>query len=133
MNDRLKLNIRSDLFLTKMCKIVKLKSIHKSLFCLINNLHTLCIVGWTYIQTWQSLYTVNVEVRLISKTEGKIYNLCKWLRFSLFTARYFVNAKKCRKITVDKEKNFQQSILDKKCNFILREKNVKTALNYYAK
>ena len=47
--------------------------------------------------TWRSLYTGHVDVRMISKTGGEIYDLYKWSKFTLFTDGYFVYAKTAEK------------------------------------
>lgn len=41
-------------------------------------------------------------MRMISKTGNEIQNFDKWSSFSLFISGYFINAKNCRKTTLEK-------------------------------
>ena len=51
-----------------------------------------------FVARW-SLYTGTgyVDVRMIPKTGGEMYNPYKWSRISLFTGGYFVNVKNAEK------------------------------------
>ena len=86
------------------------------------------VFGRYEVRTRLSLYTGHVDMRMISKSGGEIYEIftngqdfhCLSADISLMQKIQKNNIRKIRK-------SFQQLFLDKKYNFILR--NVKTGLN----